>query len=79
MRAVLLILLTDLAVTQSVYAEKAPLSSERLQQQADIVVVGRIERLRIATERSRIESSLGNYDWAIYVTIKVDTVEKGTF
>ena len=75
---VLLILLTSLAVTQSVNAGKAPLSPEGLQRGADLTVVGQVEKLRIETERSRVESGFGNYDWAIYVTIEVDAVEKGT-
>lgn len=77
MRAPILVILVSLVIAYPVMAEKAPLRQEALQQEAYLTVVGEIEKLRIETEQSRLESGFGNYDWAIYLTIKVATVEKG--
>jgi hypothetical protein len=79
MRTVFLIILISLVVSQSVHASYPPKSPERLQQYADLIVVGQIEKLRIETERVGGGPVFGNCDWAIYLTIKVDSVEKGTF
>jgi len=76
-----LLLLTGLCFVwgPSVLAERAPLSQAELREHADLVVVGRIVDLDIKTERSHIERGFGNYDWAIYVTIQIDDIEKGRF
>ena len=54
------------------------LSPDELQTQADAIVVAKIERIRVASERSRFNSAFGNSDWGIYLTLSVDTVEKGS-
>lgn len=51
MRTVLFILLTGLVVPQSVNAERLSLSLEKLQEEANLIVVGQVEKLRIETER----------------------------
>jgi hypothetical protein len=63
----------------SAVAERAPLSQAELMEHAHLVVVGRIVDLDIKTERSHIERGLGNYDWAIDVTIEIGEVERGRF
>jgi hypothetical protein len=58
-------------------AERAPRSPNELVKASDLVVVGRIVDLQIQTERSHIETSFGNYDWAIDLTLQIEKVEKG--
>ena len=58
------------------HAEIAPRKIKELQQ-CDIIIIGTIKDIRVVTERSELESGVGNYDWAIYVTIDVEAVEKG--
>lgn len=58
-------------------AAKAPLSEEELKKEATLIVAGTIQQLRVKTERSRIETGFGNYDWGVYLTVAVDSVEKG--
>jgi hypothetical protein len=60
------------------FAERAPLGSEQLLKEATLVVVGQIANLAIGTERSHVERGVGNYDWAIDLTILVTAIEKGT-
>ena len=55
-------------------ADKAPLSAEGLQNEADIVVVATIEKIRIETEVSQFEGA-GNWDWGIYLTLRVESIE----
>ncbi len=62
----------------SLRAEKAPLSPEKLAEQADLIIVGEVLALKITHERSQIETGSGNYDWIIESSIKVREVEKGT-
>ena len=59
-------------------ADKAPLSAEGLQNEADVVVAATIEKIRIETEVSQFEGA-GNWDWGIYLTLRVESVEKGSF
>lgn len=75
-RALVLGLLTCLAIQAD--AEKFPQSLGELEQ-ADLIVVGTIDRIRVETERSRVERAFGNYDWGIYVTLSVDAVEQGQY
>ena len=63
----------------SLLAAKRPRTPEELVEEADLVVVGQITDLKIQSERSHIERGFGNYDWAIYITIKITEVEKGAF
>jgi len=58
-------------------AEKAPLSAEALQSEAQAIVVVTVEKIRIESEPSTFERGLGNSDWGIYLTLHVETVEKG--
>ncbi|HBV63817.1 MAG TPA: hypothetical protein DEF45_12430 [Rhodopirellula sp.] len=45
--------------------------------QADLIVVGVIDKVMVQPEPSRVERGFGNYDWGIYLTVSVETVEKG--
>ncbi|MAI71125.1 MAG: hypothetical protein CMM01_09460 [Rhodopirellula sp.] len=47
--------------------------------EAELIVVGVIDKVMVESERSRIERGFGNYDWGIYLTLTVETVEKGDF
>jgi hypothetical protein len=60
----------------SLQADIPPQSLEQLNA-AEIIVVGTIQRIRIETERSSIETAFGNYDWGIYLTLSIIRVEKG--
>jgi hypothetical protein len=60
------------------FAEKAPLSKEELQKQADAIVVATIEDFRIVSESSLFEHGFGNSDWGIYLTLRVEAVERGS-
>jgi hypothetical protein len=59
-------------------AEKAPLSVEALQTQADAIVLATIQHIRVESEPSRFEPAIGNSDWGIYLTLRLETVEKGS-
>jgi hypothetical protein len=59
------------------FAEKFPLSVDQLKSDADAIVVATIEGIRIESEPSRVERGFGNFDWGIYLTLAVKTVEKG--
>lgn len=74
-RAVLILLLV-MGLCGRAVADIAPRSLEELEQ-SDAIVVGTIESIRIESERSRIETAFGNYDWAIYLKLKIESVEKG--
>jgi hypothetical protein len=60
-----------------VFAEKGPLSIDELQTQADAIIVADIEHIRIESESSRFDPAFGNSDWGIYLTLSLETVEKG--
>jgi hypothetical protein len=59
-------------------AERAPRSPTELREEARLVVVGRIEDVRVGSERSHIERGFGNQDWTIDLVIRVSDLEKGT-
>ena len=59
------------------FAEKASLSLRDLQKQADVIVVATVEHIRVESEPSRFEPALGNADWGIYLTLRLETVEQG--
>ena len=63
--------------SSALLAERAPLPESQLVEEADLIVTGEIADLRVTTERSEIEQGFGNYDWAIYVTIKIDELQSG--
>lgn len=58
-------------------AALAPRSPEELFSSAQLVVTGKVIDLTITSERSRIETGFGNYDWLIDLTIRVEQVDKG--
>jgi len=74
----LLITLVLLGSCNAVNAAVSPKNLEQLRQ-ADLIVVGVIENVRVESERSRVERGFGNYDWGIYLTLKVERVEKGDY
>jgi hypothetical protein len=78
-RVLLLAMGLHLVWGHTLFAERAPLSESQLFDEAELIVVGEIVDHRITTERSHIERGFGNYDWAIYVTIKIDEIQKGQF
>jgi hypothetical protein len=59
------------------YAERLPLTQAALLGEAQVVVVGTIQDLKVSTEPSDVERGGGNYDWAIDLVIAVRDVEKG--
>src|SRR4030095_13343226 len=61
----------------TLYAERAPLTTAKLVQESDLVLVGQILALKLGIERSHVESGFGNYDWAIDLTIRIQSIEKG--
>jgi hypothetical protein len=62
----------------AVNAAEAPKSLEKLRQ-ADLVIIGTIEKVIAESERSRVEQGFGNYDWGIYLTLTVEKVEQGNY
>ena len=62
--------------TNPAQAEIAPRSLDQLEE-SELIVVGTIKQIRIESERSQIERGFGNYDWGIYVTLAIESVEKG--
>lgn len=73
----LLSLFAVVSLKSLAYAEKAPLSVGELQKRADAIIVAAIENVRVESEPSRFERALGNSDWGIYLTLRLETVEKG--
>lgn len=57
-------------------AEIRPRSLSELRE-SELVVVGTIMRINIVTERAEIERGFGNYDWGIYLTLAIESVEQG--
>ena len=49
---------------------------KKLFAESDVVVVAEVTKIKIVKERARIEPGFGNYDWAIYLTLRVQEVEK---
>ena len=70
-------LFTSVLLTSLAFAEKAPLSVNELKRQADAIVVATIEHIRVEPEPSRVERGFGNSDWGVYLTLRLETVEKG--
>jgi hypothetical protein len=58
-------------------AEIAPRPVDELKAQAGAIVVATVAQIRIEPEPSRFERGFGNSDWAIYLTLNVESVEKG--
>ena len=75
-RVSMAILLVWMAVVP-VRADVAPASPEELRQRATLIVEGVIEGLRVGGEPSEFEPGIGNTDWGIYLTLRVDGVLKG--
>jgi hypothetical protein len=61
----------------TLHAERAPLPPARLVEESDLVLTGQILAHKIGTESSHVQSGFGNYDWAIDLTLKIQSVEKG--
>ena len=75
-RVSMAVLLVWMAVVP-VRADVAPASPEELRQRATLIVEGVIEGLRVVGEPSEFEPGIGNTDWGIYLTLRVDGVLKG--
>lgn len=58
-------------------AEKAPLSPELLESEADLIAIATVEEIRIEIEKPTFDPPDGNSDWGIYLTLQFETVEKG--
>jgi hypothetical protein len=67
------------ALAVSAHAERAPLPPAGLIAESDLILTGQILDHRITTERAHVESGFGNYDWAIDLTLKIQSIEKGEF
>ena len=76
--ATLIVLGLSLIRVDAVTAAVSPRDIDQLRQ-ADLIVVGVIDSVVVEPERSRVERGFGNYDWGIYLTLSVETVEKGDF
>ncbi|MDU9049487.1 MAG: hypothetical protein Q3M30_11585 [Candidatus Electrothrix sp. Rat3] len=74
----LLLLFAATMLNSLAIAEKMPLSVEKLQEQADVIVIATVEHIRIESEPSRFEPAFGNADWGVYLTLRVETIESGT-
>jgi hypothetical protein len=72
-----LLIFLGLTLTAPAFAEKFPLTVAELRNEADVIVVASIEDIRVESEPSHIERGFGNSDWGIYLTLKVEMVEKG--
>lgn len=75
--SLILVLMVTAHATPTAFAEKALLSAKALDAEADAVVVATIEKIRIESESSMFEPGFGNTDWGIYLTLDIDSVEKG--
>ena len=74
-----LVVLGLLSVRAGVVTAAVPPRDIDQLRQADLIVVGVIRKVVVEPERSRVERGFGNYDWGIYLTLRVETVEKGDF
>jgi hypothetical protein len=72
-----LLLFLSVSLTTPAFAEKFPLTIAKLRSEADVIVVASVEHIRVESEPSQIERGFGNSDWGIYLTFKVEMVEKG--
>ena len=59
-------------------AEIFPLPAERLHGEADAIVIATVQSIRIQSEPATFDRAFGNSDWGIYLTLKVESVERGT-
>lgn len=73
----ILLLFMSVTLTTPAFAEKFPLTIAELRSEADVIVVASVEHIRVESEPSQIERGFGNSDWGIYLTFKVEMVEKG--
>lgn len=73
----LLSLFAAVLVNSVALAAKLPLSVGELQTQADAIVVATIDHIRVEVEPSQFEQARGNSDWGIYLTLRLETIEKG--
>ncbi|MGI9442804.1 MAG: hypothetical protein ACR2N1_10075 [Rubripirellula sp.] len=69
--------LVILLVQSNLFAQKAPLSPEKLRSAADAIVVGSITNLQSRSEPSRLETGFGNFDWLVTLTVNVSDIEVG--
>ena len=69
--------LTLFTAMVDVNAARIPRSPAQLLAEADLVVVAEVTEIKIQSERSRVESGVGNYDWGVYHSLRVREVEKG--
>lgn len=74
--ATLLAFGTMLVRADALTAAVPPRDIDQLRQ-AELIVVGVIDKVVVEPERSRVERGFGNYDWGIYLTVGVERVEKG--
>jgi hypothetical protein len=58
-------------------AARVPRTPDQLLAEADLVVVAEVTKIEIQSERSRVESGFGNYDWGVYSRLLIREVEKG--
>ena len=80
MQAYFLPTVLTVAIASSAVAEIVPKHPDVLHQYADLIIVGTIRDLRVETEpKERGSDETGDSDWAIYLTMDVDRVEKGEF
>jgi hypothetical protein len=79
MRNLLLSVSLCLLTAPAARGDKAPLSREELEQEANLIVVGRVDHLSIETVPARFEPGHGNTDRVIDLRIRIEVVEKGTW
>ncbi|MEE2643168.1 MAG: hypothetical protein VX768_21245 [Planctomycetota bacterium] len=79
MRQASLTLVTFAAVAFLVNHARADIAPRSLSElrESEVIVVGTIKQSRIETEGSQFDHGFGNHDWAIYVTLAIEHVEKG--
>jgi len=65
------------ALPATLRADRGPLSPERLAQESELIISGQVLSLKVGTERAHVERGFGNYDWAIDLNIRVQSIEKG--
>lgn len=70
-------LIAVLAATTDLRASLGPKSSTTLRAEAELIVVAEVLEIEVRSERSRVQTGFGNYDWRVYVTLQVHEVEKG--
>ena len=63
----------------TLYAARAPLTPVALAQESELIVTGRILALNVGVERAHLERGFGNYDWAIDLTLAIQSIENGEY